>query len=100
LFCACDAGRLVTVGLPEGKIQSECALSGTPDVIFFHPGLQRLYVAVGAPGVIDVFDTKTMIRVESAETGNGAHTFALEKAHNTLYAFLPEKPSAAVFVDN
>jgi len=100
LFCACDAGRLVTAGLPEGKIQSESALSGTPDVIFFHPAIQRLYVAVGDPGVIDVFDTKTMMRIESVETGKGAHTFALEKAHNTLYAFLPQTHSAAVFVDN
>ena len=100
LFCACDAARLVTVGLPDGKIQSESALSGTPDVIFFHPGLRRLYVAVGDPGVIDVFDTQTMTRIESVETGKGAHTFALEKAHNTIYAFLPQTHSAAVFVDN
>jgi len=100
LICACDAGRLVTVGLPDGKIQSECALSGTPDVIFFHPGLQRLYVAVGDPGVIDVFDAQTMTRIESVETGKGAHTFALEKAHDTIYAFLPQTHSAAVFVDN
>jgi DNA-binding beta-propeller fold protein YncE len=100
LFCACDAGRLVTVGLPDGEIQSESALSGTPDVIFFHPDLQRLYVAIGDPGLLDVFETKTMTLIESVETGKGAHTFALEKAHNTLYAFLPQTHSAAVFVDN
>jgi DNA-binding beta-propeller fold protein YncE len=100
LFCACDAGRLVTVGLPNGKIQSDSALSGTPDVIFFHPSLQRLYVAVGDPGVMDVFDTKTMTRIERVETGKGAHTFALEKAHNTIYVFLPRNGSAAVFIDS
>jgi len=100
LFCACDAGQLVTVGLPDGNIQSESALSGMPDVIFFHPGLQRLYVAIGDPGVIDVFDTTTMKCIESVETGKGAHTFALEKVHNTIYAFLPQTHSAKVFVDN
>jgi DNA-binding beta-propeller fold protein YncE len=100
LFCACDAGRLVTVGLPSGEIRSESALSGTPDVIFFHPNLQRLYVAVGDPGVIEVFDTQTMAHIQSVETGKGAHTFALEKAHNTIYAFLPQTHAAAVFVDN
>ena len=100
LFCACDAGRLVTVGLPDGGIASESALSGKPDVIFFHPGHQRLYVAVGDPGVIDVFDTETMTRIESVETGKGAHTFVLDKAHNILYVFLPQNHSAAVFVDN
>ncbi len=100
LFCACDAGRLFTVGLPDGEIQSESALSGTPDVIFFHSGLQRLYVAVGDPGMLDVFDTKTMKRIESVETGKGAHTFALEKEHNTLYAFLPQTHAAAVFIES
>ncbi|MCX6079538.1 MAG: YncE family protein [Chloroflexi bacterium] len=100
LFCACDAGRLVTVGLPDGEIQSEGLLSGIPDVIFFHPNLQRLYVAVGDPGVIDVFDTKNMTHIESIETGKGAHTFALDKAHNTLYVFLPQNHSAAVYIDD
>ena len=100
LFCACDDGRLLTVGLPDGKIQSVSALSGTPDVIFFHPSLQRLYVAVGDPGVLDVFDTRSMTRIASVPTGKGAHTFALDKARNTLYVFLPETHSAAVFLDS
>ncbi len=100
LFCACDAGRLVTVGLSDGEIQSDGFLSGTPDVIFFHPTLQRLYVAVGDPGVIDVFDTTTMERIESVPTGKGAHTFALDKAHNTLYVFLPQEHSATVLIDS
>lgn len=100
LFCACDAGRLVTVGLSEGEIQSDGFLSGTPDVIFFHPTLQRLYVAVSDPGVIDVFDMESMTRIESVQTGKGAHTFALDKAHNTLYVFLPQNHSAAVYLDS
>jgi DNA-binding beta-propeller fold protein YncE len=100
LFCACDAGKLVTVGLPDGEIQTESDLSGTPDVIFFHPGLRRLYVAVGDPGVLDVFDTRTMNRIESVSTGKGAHTFALEKDHNILYVFLPQAHSAVVFEDH
>ena len=100
LFCACDAGLLITVGLPDGEIQSESTLSGKPDVIFFHPVLERLYVAIGDPGVLDVFDTKTMKHIESVGTGKGAHTFALDKEKNTIYAFLPQKHSAAVFVDN
>ncbi len=100
LFCACDSARLVTVGLPDGEIQSESELSGAPDVIFFHPALLRLYVAIGDPGVVDVFDTAAMTRTQVVETGKGAHTFALDKAHNTVYVFLPQSHSAAVFVDN
>jgi DNA-binding beta-propeller fold protein YncE len=100
LFCACDAGRLLTLGLPDGEIQSDTALTGTPDVIFFNPRLHRLYAAIGDPGVLDVFDTRTMKCIESVETGKGAHTFALEKEYNTIYAFLPQTHSAAVFIDN
>lgn len=100
LFCACDAGRLIIVGLLDGKILSDNALNGKPDVIFFNPILQRLYVAIGDPGMLDVFDTKTMRHIESVETGKGSHTFALEKETNTIYAFLPQTHSAAVFVDN
>jgi hypothetical protein len=100
LFCACDGGRLITLGLPDGRIQSESALSGKPDVIFFHPALERLYVAIGDPGVMDVFDTKTMKLMENVKTGQGAHTFALDKQLNTLYVFLPQNHSAAVFIDS
>ncbi len=100
LFCACDDGRLISVGLPDGAIQSESSLSGKPDVIFFHPGLQRLYVAVGDPGVLDVFDTNELTRLETVETGKGAHTFALEKERNSLYVFLPETHSAKVFINS
>ena len=91
---------MLTLGLPDGEIQSDTALSGTPDVIFFNPHLHRLYVAVGDPGVLDVFDTQTMQRIQSVETGIGAHTFALEKKYNTIYVFLSQTHSAAVFVDN
>jgi DNA-binding beta-propeller fold protein YncE len=100
LFCACDSGKLITLGLPDGEIQSESTLSGSPDVIFFNPHLQRLYAAIGDAGMMDVFDTKNMQHIESVETGKGAHTFALEKAHNTIYAFLPQTHSVVVFVDN
>jgi len=97
LFCACDAGRLLTVGLPDGKVQTESELSGKPDVIFFHPRLNRLYVAVGDPGLIDVFDTTSMQRIEVLQTEPDAHTLALDKEHNKLYVFLPKTHRASVF---
>jgi DNA-binding beta-propeller fold protein YncE len=100
LFCACDAGQLVTVGLSEGTIQSHGALSGSPDVIFFHPALERLYVAIGDPGVVDVFDTATMERIQVLETEKGAHTLALDKAFNQVYVFLPQTHCAAVFTES
>ncbi len=99
LFCACDAGQLITLDASSGKILNTSALSGKPDVIFFNAMLRHLYVAVGDPGVIDVFDTTTMQRAEIIPTKNGAHTIAFDAARNTVYAFLPETHRAMILID-
>jgi len=97
LFCACDAGVLVTLDAASCKVLSERPLSGTPDVIFFNRARQHLYVAVGDPGVIDVFDTRTMTSLGRIETEARAHTTALSPAGDRLYAFLPRTHRAAVY---
>lgn len=97
LFCACDAGVLVTIDAASCKVLSERPLSGTPDVIFFNRVRQHLYVAVGDPGVIDVFDTRSMTSLGRVETEKGAHTTALSPAGDRLYAFLPRTHRAAVY---
>lgn len=97
LFCACDAGVLVTIDAASCKVLSERPLSGTPDVIFFNRVRQHLYVAVGDPGVIDVFDTRSMTSLGRVETEAGAHTTALSPAGDRLYAFLPRTHRAAVY---
>jgi DNA-binding beta-propeller fold protein YncE len=99
LFCACDAGQLVTLDASSGKILNTSALSGKPDVIFFNAALNHLYVAVGDPGVIDVFDTTTMRRAETITTEKGAHAIAFDAARNVVYAFLPQTHRAAVYHD-
>lgn len=99
LFCACDGGQLVCLQLPEGRPLHQSGLSGVPDVIFFNRVLHRLYVAIGDPGVIDVFDTETMERVETVPTEKGAHTLAFDPNRNKVYAFLPQTHRAAVYVE-
>jgi len=99
LFCACDGGELVTLEAATGRVLNRLPISGVPDVVFFHPALQRLYVAVGDPGMIDVIDTAVMTRVETVAAERGGKTTALDAAHNKLYVFLPESHRAAVFVD-
>jgi DNA-binding beta-propeller fold protein YncE len=99
LFCACDSGKLISIEAATGKILSTASLSGTPDVIFFNPALQHLYVAVGDPGVIDVFDTQNLTRLETISTEKGAHTLAFDAARNKVYAFLPGTHRAQVFAD-
>jgi DNA-binding beta-propeller fold protein YncE len=99
LFCACDAGVLVAVDAASGRILGDVPLSGTPDVIFLRQQSERLYVAVGDPGVIDVIDVGSMRRLEVVPTEAGAHTLALDRKRSKVYAFLPQSHRAAIFVD-
>ncbi len=99
LFCACDAMKLIVIDADSGAALSQADLSGTPDVIFFNSALKHLYVAIGDPGVIDVFDAKTVRRIESVSTEKGAHTIGLDADRNKIYAFLPQTHRAAVYID-
>ena len=99
LYCACDALVLVCVDAWSGRVLDERALSGSPDVMFFNPSLRHLYVAIGDPGVIDVFDTGTMQHLETVATEKAAHTIAFDAARNKVYAFLPHTHRAAVYID-
>jgi DNA-binding beta-propeller fold protein YncE len=99
LFCACDAKKLLTLDLVSGVVLQANDLSGVPDVIFFNTALHRLYVAIGDPGVIDVFDTASMQRVEVITTEKGAHTIGFDAGRNKVYAFLPQTQRAAVYRD-
>lgn len=97
LFCACDAGVLVTLDAGTGKVLNESKLSGVPDVVWFNPERRQLSVAVGDPGVIDVFDTTSMKSLGSVATERGAHTTAVPPSGDGLYVFLPGSHRAAIY---
>jgi len=97
LFCACDSGVLVTLDAGTGKILNEGKLSGVPDVVWFNPKRRQLYVAVGDPGVVDVFDTTTMKSLGTVATEKGAHTTAFPPSGEQLIAFLPASHRAALY---
>ena len=99
LFCACDQGVLLTVDLHTRKTSHPFDLSGPPDVIFYNSHRKHLYVAIGYPGTIDLFDTDTMKRLQTVKTEEGAHTIGYNSASDKVYAFLPETHRASVFVD-
>jgi DNA-binding beta-propeller fold protein YncE len=100
LFCACDAGTLVALDARTGTVLHQRPLSGVPDVVWFNRRRRQLYVAVGEPGVIDVFDTNTMERLGTVATEKGAHTTALAPEDDRLYAFLPATHRAAIYQIN
>lgn len=99
LYCACDAGRLFVLDPPAYEVLADLPLAGTPDVIFLDPILCRLYVAIGDPGLVEVFDVDRLERVDGVGTELGAHTIALDVDQHRLYAFAPGSHRAAVFVD-
>ena len=89
LFCASDDGRLLLVDLRTRTATVEAELSGPPDVIWLDPGKDRLYVAIGDPGVIDVLSTSPLGRVETVRTAPGAHTLTVDLAQHDVHVFLP-----------
>jgi DNA-binding beta-propeller fold protein YncE len=99
LFCACDAAVLVEVDADSGGIVATAPLSGVPDVVFLNTRLGHLYVAIGDPGVIDVFDVAPLRRRETVPTEAGAHTLSFDAARDLVCAFLPETHRAAIYQD-
>jgi DNA-binding beta-propeller fold protein YncE len=99
IFCACDGKALVVLDSESGRVLETAELGGVPDVIFWNEKLRHLYVAIGEPGTIEVFDTDRVERIQTVETELGAHTIAFEAATHRVLAFLPESHAAAVFED-
>jgi DNA-binding beta-propeller fold protein YncE len=99
LFCACDGKTLVVLGSRSGAELAQAELAGVPDVIFFNRERRHLYVAIGEPGLIEVFETDHMRRLETVRTEAGAHTLGFDPSRNTVYAFLPNTHRALIYVD-
>src|SRR5262245_25638919 len=99
LFCACDGRALVVLDARTGAVLTRTDLAGAPDVIFFNRELKHLYVAIGEPGLIEVFDTDTLRRLEAVRTEAGAHTLGFDQGRHAVYAFLPGSHRAVVYAD-
>jgi DNA-binding beta-propeller fold protein YncE len=99
LFCACDGKTLVVLDSRSGAVLTQAELAGVPDVIFFNRQRQHLYVAIGDPGLIEVFETDQMRRLETVRTEAGAHTLGFDPSRNTVYAFLPSTHRALIYAD-
>ena len=100
LFCACDAGVLLALDADSGQVLGTETIAGVPDVVFFNAALGRLYVAIGDPGVIEVFDTTPLRRRETVATEPGAHTLSFDAMRNVVCAFLAASHRAAVYRDD
>jgi len=99
LFSACDAGIVLELDADDGTVLGAEAIAGGPDVVFFNPDLRRLYVAIGDPGVLQVFDTSPLRHHETVLTEPGAHTLSFDATRNIVCAFLSRTHRAAVYED-
>jgi DNA-binding beta-propeller fold protein YncE len=99
LFCACDAGVLLELDADDGTVRAAERIAGVPDVVFFDAALGHVYVAIGDPGVIEVFETTPLRRRETVPTEAGAHTLSFDAARHIVCAFLPATHRAAVYRD-
>jgi DNA-binding beta-propeller fold protein YncE len=99
LYCACDDATLVEVDADTGAIVTTDRIAGTPDVVWFNAALGHLYIAIGDPGVIEIFGTAPLRRLETVTTEPGAHTTSFDATRNLIAAFLPGTHRAAVYHD-
>jgi hypothetical protein len=97
LFCAADGRALVVLDRDNGRVVASLPLPGVPDVLMHDANLQRLFVAIGDPGVVCSFDTACLEQVETVETEAGAHTSAWDADARRLYVFCPASGGAAVY---
>jgi DNA-binding beta-propeller fold protein YncE len=97
LFCAADGGALIVLDRDSGAVLEQLPLPGVPDVIMLDPALQRLYVAIGDPGVVCAFTSHPLEHLERVETEAGAHTCGWDPDARCLYVFCPQSGGAMLF---
>ena len=82
------------------RVTKRLPLRGAPDVVMHDARLDRLYVAIGSPGIVTVFDGETLAELETIDTELGAHTIGWDAATAHLYAFAPQRGGALVFKES
>jgi len=96
-FVACDAGIVVALDLASDRELGRVPIAGEPDAIWYGSATERLYVAIGRPGVIDVVDGHALEVIEQVTTEEGAHTTAFDNQRQWLYVFLPQRCEAVIY---
>ena len=99
LFCAADGGALVVLDRDGGSVLKTLPLPGVPDVVMHDRDLQRLYVAIGDPGLVCSFDSARLEQLETVRTEPGAHTAGWDPVGRHLYVFCPGSSGAAVYAE-
>lgn len=99
-WCVYDEPRSRFLDLSTDQEIARVRIAGEPDATWFSPAADRLYVATGDPGVIDVLDGETLSVVDEVATEQGAHTTALDNQRHRMCVFLPRSCQAAVYQES
>jgi DNA-binding beta-propeller fold protein YncE len=97
LWCAADGGQLVVLDPRSGAWSANLRLPGVPDVVMYDRDVHRVYVAVGSPGTVSVFDTRRREEVETIMTEEGAHTTGWDPVTRRLFVFQPKSCGVAIY---
>jgi hypothetical protein len=99
LFCAADGAALAIVDelTDRPRVAKQLPLRGAPDVVMVDDRRHRLFIAIGSPGVVTLFDTDRLEEIETIETEEGAHTIGWDAVTAQLYAFAPKRGGALVY---
>ena len=97
LMAACDDAQLVVLAFADQSMIVKTPLAGPPDVIWLNERGNRLYVAIGQPGCVQVVETASYTVIETIATEPGATTLAFDTKRQRLYVFLPVSGRAAVY---
>ncbi len=100
LWCATDAGQLVVLEPTSGASSAILPLPGAPDVVMYDRDLDRLYVAVGSPGTVRVFDTRHRRELETIVTEEGAHTIGWDPVTRRLFVFQPKSCGVGIYEES
>lgn len=96
-YVACDDATMVTIDLDSAKLVARAKLAGSPDVLWYNRKQNLVYCSIGDPGVVQVFNGKTLEMVQQVETEYGSHTLTFDENLQKLYTFLPESHSVGVY---
>jgi DNA-binding beta-propeller fold protein YncE len=100
LWCAADGGQLVVLEPKTGAVSATLPLPGAPDVVMYDRDLRRLYVAVGSPGTVTVFDTDHRRELETIATEEGAHTIGWDPVTRRLFVFQPKSCGVGIYEES
>jgi DNA-binding beta-propeller fold protein YncE len=99
-YIACDSGTLQALDLKTWAVKWSLKITGEPDVAWYNPRRQLLYVAEAKPGLIEVIDTVTKKIIQQVKTEEGSGTLAFDQSRQRLYSFQPKSCRTAVYVES